>query len=323
MSSQDSMIFFISFAPIFEFIHMQRLLSILLTLTLTGFILSCSRVARDDKHTFVSTFSTLKADTVTAEHQTVKRDIYFGVLNPVEISEIFNRLDAVYTPEILSDPSNADHYLSSSKAAINLGIYGTDLGYLNMFSLKSEMARYMRTIRTLSNNLGIPIEYLTDPVKELEKSMTDSDSVMKLINRSYRRIEDHLRAEGRESTAGLIMLGGWIEAVYISTQLLYDYENPDPEVVERIAEQKYTLNALLSFLKNYYDDPIVVYYTHKLRHLKRYFDRFDIFFAPGDLEVDNDRQVLKASGSEMTITVKTLGNIRDYVAKMRVETVEF
>lgn len=302
---------------------MQRLVSLLLTLTLAGGILSCNRVAKEDKNAFVPTFSTLKADTVITEHQTVKREIFYGVLTPVEISEIFNRLDAVYTPEILNDPSNANHYLSSSKAAINLGIYGTDLGYLKMFDLNSEMIRYMRTVRTLSQNLGIPVEYFTDPIEELEKGMTDSDSVMKMLDRSYRKIEDHLGEGGRESTAGLIVLGGWIEALYISTQMLFDYENPDPEVVERIAEQKYTLNALISFLKNYYDDPVVVYYTQKLRHLKKYFDRFDIFFTPGDLEIDNERQILKASGSEMTITVKTLGDIRDYIARMRIETVAF
>ena len=298
---------------------MQRLVSFLLTLSLAGCILSCNRAAREDKHAFVPTFSTLKSDTVTTENRTIKREIFYGVLTPVEISEIFHRLNAVYSPELLNDPSNANHYLSSSKAAINLGIYGTDLGYLKMFSLNSEMVRYMRTVRTLSNNLGIPVEYFTGPAEEMEKSMANNDSIMLLINKSYQRIENHLRTDGRESTAGLIVLGGWIEALYISTQLLYDYENPDPEVVERIAEQKYTLNALLSFLKNYYDDPIVVYYTHKLRHLKRYFDKFDIFFVPGDLEIDSIRNVLKSSGSEMTITLQTLGDIHDYVALMRTE----
>jgi hypothetical protein len=92
-------------------------------------------------------------------------------------------------------------------------------------------------------------------------------------------------------------------------------------VVERIAEQKYTLNTLLSFLKNYYDDPVVVYYTKKLKFLKKYFDKFDIYFQTNDLEIDRSRQVLKATGSEMTITQETLFDIKDYVSKMREETI--
>lgn len=72
-------------------------------------------------------------------------------------------------------------------------------------------------------------------------------------------------------------------------------------------------------MKNYYDDPVVVYYTKKLKFLKRYFDTFDIYFKKGDLEIDKTRQVLKASGSKMTITVETLNKIRDYIRGLRTE----
>jgi hypothetical protein len=109
--------------------------------------------------------------------------------------------------------------------------------------------------------------------------------------------------------------------MYITTQLLYNAEKPDTEVVEKIAQQKYTLTSLLSFMKNYYDDPVVVYYTKKLIFLKRYFDKFDIYFKKGDLEINKSRQVLMASGSETTVTLETLSNIKDYVAKLRSEMV--
>lgn len=299
---------------------MQRMVSIITVTIIATVSLCCNRSAKDADQPFVPQFSTLEADTMTNGNPDGKKEIFYGVLTPVEMSEIFIRQDAVYTPSLLNNPANGDHYLSSSKAALNLGIYGADLGYLKMFGLNNEMARYMRTIRSLTSRLGIPLEYFTEPMEELGKEMTDADSVFTFVNASYKRIEDHLREDMRESTAGLIVLGGWIEALYISTQMLFDYNDPDPEVVERIAGQKYTLNALLSFLKNYYDDPVVVYYTKKLKHLKKYFDRFDIYFMEGDLEVDTERQVLKASGSEMTITVKTLGDIRDYVYQMRLET---
>jgi hypothetical protein len=141
------------------------------------------------------------------------------------------------------------------------------------------------------------------------------------MNFAYKSMEDHLRESGRESTAGLMVTGGWVEAMYIVTQLLYDPANPDPEVVQKIAEQKYTLTTLLSFMKNYYDDPIVVYYTKKLKYLKNYFDTFDIYFKQGDLEIDESKQVFRSTGSEMTITVETLNKIRDYVSQMRAEMV--
>jgi hypothetical protein len=144
---------------------------------------------------------------------------------------------------------------------------------------------------------------------------------MALVNKSYKDIEDHLRKDGRESTAGLMLMGGWVEALYITSQLLYDPQHPDKQVIEKIAEQKYTLNSLLNFMRNYYDDPVVVYYTKKLIFLKRYFDTFDIYFKVGDLKIDFNRKVLKASGCDMTISKETLDNICAYAKKLRTEMI--
>jgi hypothetical protein len=74
-------------------------------------------------------------------------------------------------------------------------------------------------------------------------------------------------------------------------------------------------------MKNYYDDPVVVYYTKKLKYLKHYFDTFDIYFKKGDLEIDTTRQTLRASGSQISVSVETLNKIRDYTAKLRTEMV--
>jgi hypothetical protein len=226
-----------------------------------------------------------------------------------------------YSEAALNPISNSDLYLSNSKAAINTGIYGVDFGYLKIFGIGQEMINYMVTIREMSNKLGIPDKYLTEPIRKMQSDMGNADTIMKLMNEAYNNMENHLRAGGRESTAGLMVLGGWVEAMYISTQLVYDPEKPDPEVVQKIAEQKYTLTTLLSFLKNYYDDPVVVYYTKKLKFLKHDFDSFDIYFRKGDLEIDRTKQVFRSSGSEMTVTIETLNKIRDYIARLRSEMV--
>lgn len=298
----------------------RNLLTILLVFILIFTLVSCKdRTHKQAKPEI--TFSIDKTDSTQTDMPEPKREIFYGLLTPVEISEIFTRLGAVYSPEILNDHDNSNDYLSSSKAALNLGVYGVDLSYLKMFDMNSEMVHYMAVVRNLSNKLGIPIDYLTNPINELDKGMEDTDSVLTYVNDAYKLIENHLKTDGRESTAGLMVLGGWIEALYIASELLLETEEPDPEIVARVAEQKYTLNTLLSFLKNYYDDPVVVYYTKKLKFLKKYFDKFEIYFDKNDLEIDRDHQLLKASKSEMTITKQNLIDIKDYVKKMRDETV--
>lgn len=282
-------------------------------------VVSCKQVPKE-KEPFVPSFSTYKNDADSAA-PAEKNEIFYGILTPVEICGIFNRLGVPYSDATLNPTSNRDLYLSNSKAAINTGIYGVDFGYLKIFGIGQEMIDYMVTIREMSNKLGIPDHFLTEPIKKMQSDMAEPDTIMKLMNEAFNKMENHLRTGGRESTAGLMVLGGWVEAMYISTQLVYDPAKPDPEVIQKIAEQKYTLTTLLSFLKNYYDDPVVVYYTKKLKYLKHYFDAFDIYFKKGDLEIDRNKQVLRSSGSEMTVTIETLNQIRDYVAKLRAEMV--
>lgn len=298
---------------------LKSAVTIFLIITLAP--VSC-KPKQPEKDTFVPSFSTYKTDLVNNDTIVEKNEIFYGLLTPVEICAIFNRLGVPYDNATLNPVSNKDLYLSSSKASINTGVYGVDLGYLKIFGTGQEMIDYMATIREMSNKLGIPDELLSEPARKIRKDFSNRDTIMTLMNKAYYDLDNYLRNEGRESSAGLMMMGGWIEALYIATQLVYNPDNPDPEVVQKIAEQKYTLTSLLCFMKNYYDDPVVVFYTKKLKYLKNFFDSFEIYFRKGDLEIDTLKQVLRSSGTEMDITVETLNGIRDYVNKLRTEIVE-
>ena len=300
---------------------MKRAATILFVLILIAALSISCKYKSPVKAKMKPTFSTLRSDAGEKGKEGVKNEIFYGLLTPTEITTIFSRLGIPYEKAALNPPSNDDLYTSNSKAAINLGIYGVDFGYVKMFSIGQQMIDYLMTVKDMSNKLGIPDKFLIDPIKKLETDISSPDTIMALVNKSYSDIENHLRKDGRESTAGLMLMGGWVEAMFLTTQLLYYPEKPDQEVVEKIAQQKYTLTSLLSFMKNYYDDPVVVYYTKKLIYLKKYFDTFDIYFKKGDLEIIKSRQVLLASGSETTVTLETLTRIKDYVAKLRTEMV--
>jgi hypothetical protein len=294
------------------------LCSLLAVILITLF--SCKPKA-PEKDLFTPGFSTYLTDSAGTALPAAKKETYYGLLTPMEICVIFERLAVPYNDATLNPTSNQDLYLSNSKAAINTGIYGVDFGYLKMFGFGQEVINYMVTIREMSNKLGIPDNLLVEPLRRIQNDMSDPDTITSLMKTAYKNIEDNLRQSGRESTAGLMVMGGWVEAMYIATQLVYNPANPDAEVVQKIAEQKYTLTSLLSFMKNYYDDPVVVYYTKKLKFLKNYFDSFEIYFEKGDLEIDTTKQVLRSSGAKMTITVETLNTIRNYIAKLRTEMV--
>jgi hypothetical protein len=277
---------------------------------------SCNRANRGTNIP-VPVFSTYLPDSPRDTNKL--REIYYGLLTPVEVVNIFERLGIHYNDTIILPPENRDLYMSSYKAAMNLGVYGVDMGYVKLFGINRQTLSYFNTIETLSERLNMPDTFLADAIRSLDAGISHPDSVTMLMNDAYAKIDRHLRQEGSEGTLGLMLMGGWIEAMYLATQLAYDPANPDPQVVGKIAEQKYSLISLLSFMKNYYSDPMVVFYTKKLKYLNRWFNTFEIYYQPGDVNVDTLRQVITTSGSEMTVTVGTLNEIRDYVAKLRAE----
>jgi len=277
---------------------------------------SCNRTEKVKKAP-APVFSTYYPD--SPKDTTRIREIYYGLLTPVEVCNIFERLDIPFNDTIILPPENRDLYMSSYKAAMNLGVYGVDMGYIKLFGVNRQTMSYFSTIKTLSHRLNMPDTFISDAIRSLNADMSNADSVTQLMNDAYAKIDEHLRQEGSEGTLGLMLMGGWIEAMYLATQLAFDPANPDPQVVGKIAEQKYSLLSLLSFMKNYYGDPMVVFYTKKLKYLNRWFDSFEIYYQPGDVNIDTLRQVITTKGSEMTVTVGTLNEIRDYVAKLRAE----
>jgi hypothetical protein len=296
---------------------MRQLLPV--TVALCAVICITASCNRTDKITKAPApvFSTYPPD--SPADTTRAREIYYGLLTPVEVCNIFERLGVPFNDTIILPPENRDLYMSSYKAAMNLGVYGVDMGYIKLFGVNRQTVNYFTTIKTLSNRLNMPDTFISDAIRSINSDMSNADSVTRLMNDAYAKIDEHLRQEGSEGTLGLMLMGGWIEAMYLATQLAYDPANPDPQVVGKIAEQKYSLLSLLSFMKNYYSDPMVVFYTKKLKYLNRWFDKYEIYYQPGDVRVDTLRQVITTKGTEMTVTVETLNEIRDYVAKLRAE----
>lgn len=298
---------------------MKNLPSLVLLICILA-VTSCKNQTRE-KDTFTPVAQTDKATSTVTDVKTEKEEIKYGLLTPAEVCEIFNRLEVSWSRSFLNPVSNSDLYLNNSQAAIATGIYGVDFGYLKMFGTGQDLLDYLNTIRKMSDKLGIPDNLIVDPLRKIENDISDPDTITKLMKKVYSDIVDHLKQEDNQSTAALMMMGGWVEAMYLATQLAYNPLNPDEEVVRRIAGQKYTLKSLLSFMKNYYDDPVVAEYTRKLKFLNNYFDTFEIIYEKGDLEIDTALQVIRSSGSKPTITTETLSKISDYISKLREELV--
>ncbi|HYW94103.1 MAG TPA: hypothetical protein VE870_00795 [Bacteroidales bacterium] len=262
----------------------------------------------------------LAVSTTSADEQSNVRLIFYNMYLPPKMSEIFQKVGANYNPNILNQPDNFARYQDPHKIALNLGVYGVDLNYARMFNQSATTARYLTSIQLMTEKLGIPSSYFESLMNDMEHYYSNKDSITKIVTGIYERTDSFLKDNNHDAWAALIVTGGWVEALYISTRILR--ATPDNvEISDRIAEQKYSLNSLISLLSNYQDNIDVAGDLLMLKLLKKSFDRFDIYYDQDDFSIDTVTKVISTSDYHSGITPGILDEITDILSEIRVQMI--
>jgi hypothetical protein len=235
---------------------------------------------------------------------------------PSEMYKVFEKAGAVYNVDILNPVESVNLYESSYKAALNLGIYGVDLSYNKMFGQNQKTLLYFTVIHKLSQQLGIPDNQFSSALRKMEKNISSRDSLTKYATDIFRSTNRFLNENERQATAALIITGGWIEALYVASKIADD-NTSNEEIIERIAFQKYSLRSLVALLENYQKDENVARYLLMLKTLKRSFDKFEIFYEPGDLEIDTINKMIRAHKIDFNLHNKDIHDIKAIIFAVR------
>lgn len=210
--------------------------------------------------------------------------IFYNMYLTVEMSTLFESAHAVFNQDLLNQPVKTSDYITNSKKALNLGVYAVDLSYCRIFEQFEIAGRYFNSMQKLSEELGIPADFFINTSKRFEKNINDRDSLIKIANEVYFTTDNYLRENEQYGVAAQIILGGWIEAVHIASNVaLY---SKDPNIIERYADQKYSLKNLLLMLSNYPEDEVIKHYVKRLNAVDNIYSTFD-FNLPADLNPDS------------------------------------
>lgn len=304
-------------------IQMKPFFSYFLLLVIM-FTTACIDVGKNDKVPGGKKLSNSKSTNknIISFQNESRKSIFYGLYSPNEISKMLEGGKIQYKPETFLPVDNASQFTSSSKIAMNLGIYGADFSITKMFDDPEEAIRYMGAISELSEKLGIPVTVLESSALRIEQNIGNIDTISTIATGIFASSTEFLLETGRESALSLILMGGWIEGMY---QALYMFETdsiPDPQMIEIIIEQKYALNFLLTFLKNQYEDPDVAYYCRLLEVLADHFGSLEIYYNPGDVEVDTTKQVIITNWNRFDYSISAIDKIKQIVTGIRSIVVE-
>lgn len=249
------------------------------------------------------------------------REIFYNMYMPEEMSRIFQRVGANFDPDLPNSPDHFARYRKPREVAIAIGVYGVDLHYARMFDQKMMTARYFTVVEILSEKLGIPQTYYEDIFEKLDEKFPDKDSVSIIASKIYEKTDKFLKENDKNSLAALIVMGGWVEALYIACKILED--NPyNMEIMDRIAEQKYSLNSLIYLLSNYQEDIRITEYILMLKRLRKAYARYEIYYDEEDFVLDTAKKKITATEYESEFNNEIVNEITMVVEEIRENIVD-
>lgn len=271
--------------------------------------------------TTAETNETLEQENNPKESQLMEIDgKVFSIPSPIQTAALIKNSGTNYQKEILNVPANVTKYSTNFKKAINLGIYGADLGYVTLFEQTQDAISYLTAIKSIGDDLGVSSAFDMELVQRFEKNIGNQDSILSLVSDAYKASDRYLKNSQQNDIGGLILAGGWIESLYFATNAAKLTSNKD--VIKRIGEQKTTVNNLIKLLTPYYSKPDFGALVDSLIELDELFSKIEITYTYIKPTVDAKNKVTTInSTTDVSISPEQLKAITEKVNTIRTELI--
>jgi len=243
-------------------------------------------------------------------------EVVYNIPSPSEIPYLLEATGAEFNQSLLSDRSKVDQYAThSDKAALNLGIYAADIGYLTSYDKSQEAIDYLAACKTLADNLNIIGSFDVEILKKFEANISNKDSLTHLLDQTIQKTETFLKDDKRNKHSSLIVTGSFIEGLYISTGVIKSYPKDilaDDKrnlvltpLMRVVLEQKKSVAELVKMLSVVDQTDPVTNIVAELKNLEKAFNALNI------------EEQIKNGRADLVLTDKNLEEITATVEKLR------
>ncbi|MFZ6000022.1 MAG: hypothetical protein ACOYW3_05890, partial [Bacteroidota bacterium] len=186
-------------------------------------------------------------------------DVVYNIPSPTEIPYLLEATGAEFNQTLVNDRAKADQYASKNdKAALNLGVYAADIGYLSSYDKTQEAIDYLNACKSLADGLGVIGSFDLEVLKSFEANISNKDSLASLLDKTVQKTGAFLKDDSRNKLAALVVTGSFVEGLYISTGLIKSYPKnilPDDQrnlvltpLMRVILQQAQSVDELLKML---------------------------------------------------------------------------
>jgi hypothetical protein len=173
-------------------------------------------------------------------------DKLFNLPSPLETAMLIEEVGGHFNEGMLNANVDATKYSVKFLQAMNLGVYGADLGYCLIYNQSQKAFTLLATCKKLGTELGISPALYTGLMKRFEGNMENKDSLLIFVSELNRLSDEYLKENESEDISAMILYGGWVESLYFVTELSKSLKND--KLRARVGEQKNTLENLIGLI---------------------------------------------------------------------------
>lgn len=256
-------------------------------------------------------------DLVTAD--TTLPVVDYSVPTPNELFEIIKLQGGKQQMNLVNSLENSENYVDVKSKALNFGVYSADVAYLSCFGIGIDFLKYFKKIEELGEELGISGAFDEGVMERIENNEANADSLFMISNDTYYNSYMYLEENQKGVELSLIMAGGYIESLYIITNLVKTYSDTDP-IVEKIGDQKVVMENLIDFISQYGDDASVADVITDLKSLSEVFEK-NMTFQESSSKVSNseDGTLMISGGGAYIMTKDAFDKIKAKSAELRLK----
>ena len=244
----------------------------------------------------------------------------FSIPSPFQTADLIKGSGAPFNSAMLNQASNSANYATNFHKALNLGIYGADLGYLTIYEKTDDAPSYITSVQKLSDELGMGGAFSSTLIDRFTNNLENKDSLLVLVSDAYRAGDEYLKNNDKNDVASLILAGGWIEALYFSTNT---GGTNNQAVMNRIGEQKTTLSNLIELIESFGNDESYSSLAEELKDLYRNFENVQFTYTFNKPETDDAKMLTTIkSTTSVSISEADLKAIAEKVKDIRTKIVE-
>jgi hypothetical protein len=190
---------------------------------------------------------------------------------------------------------------------------------LNIYDKSNQVVDYLTAINKLADGIKVGQFFDFETLKRLATSRESIDSLMYISVNSFNNMDSYLRNNNRGHLSALMIAGTWLEGMYLVTQVANEKSNP--ELSDRIGEQKVNLDNIMLILDNYKEHEQISELIKSLSELKELFDEVEITYVIGEPEtveeggmimiVQNEKSIVKISNDQLNKIINKTEQIRN------------